>query len=72
MEFIFVFAGFAALVAIAVFVVVALVQIVRRPFVSPLMRLLWLVGVIAFPMLGPIAWFAFGDRTSPVVCAPRR
>lgn len=72
MEFIFVFAGFAALVAIAAFVVVALVQIVRRPFVAPLLRLLWVVVVIAFPVLGTIAWFAFGDRTAREVCLPRR
>ncbi|WP_434317171.1 PLDc N-terminal domain-containing protein [Leifsonia sp. P73] len=71
MEFIFVGVGIAALIAIAAFVVVALVQIARRPLISPLLRVLWVVAVIAFPVLGSIAWFAFGDRTPPVVCPPR-
>lgn len=72
MDLIFVLAGFAALGVIVVFVVVAVVQILTQPFLHPLVRLAWVVAAIAFPVLGPVAWFALRDRTPQTTCLPRR
>lgn len=72
MDLIFVLAGFAALIVIAVFVVVAIVQILKQPFLHPVVRLAWIVAAIAFPVLGPVAWFALGDRTQTTTPLPRR
>lgn len=70
--FLFVLVGIVAMGMIAALFVVALVQVLRQRFVSPLFRLLWVVALIAFPVLGSIAWFAFGDRTPQFVCSPHR
>ncbi|QNE34597.1 PLDc N-terminal domain-containing protein [Leifsonia shinshuensis] len=72
MELVFVLAGFAALIVIGVFVAVAIVQILKQPFLHPLVRLAWVVAAIAFPVLGPVAWFALGDRRPLMTCLPPR
>lgn len=28
-----------------------------------LQKLLWTIGILAFPFLGPLAWIIFGERT---------
>ena len=71
-ELLFVLPGVVAMIVIAALFVVALVQIMRRPLLTPLLRLGWVVALIAFPALGSIAWFAIGDKTPQLACLPRR
>lgn len=51
----------AGIVILALFVVAA-VSIGRARHISVLMKIGWLVIVFVLPVLGPILWFAFGQR----------
>ncbi len=41
-----------------------LVNIWQRSQQSTLNKVLWTVGILLFPFLGPLAWILFGERTS--------
>jgi hypothetical protein len=43
----------------------AIVDIARRPELSMLMKVIWVVIVIAFPFVGVILYLVFGRSTSP-------
>lgn len=45
-----------------VLVVVALLQIARSSELSTPMKVLWVVIVFFFPLVGTLAWFALGRR----------
>ncbi|WP_369960130.1 PLDc N-terminal domain-containing protein [Leifsonia sp. EB34] len=68
----FVLVGIVAMATIAVLFVVALVQVLRQRFISPLARLAWVVVLVALPVLGSIAWFAIGEKTPQLACPPHR
>ncbi|AGW41433.1 hypothetical protein O159_13640 [Leifsonia xyli subsp. cynodontis DSM 46306] len=55
--------GFAALAAWLVFIVIAAVQIIRSSEMGYWTKLIWVAALVIFPLLGVIAWYAFGDRT---------
>lgn len=42
----------------------AIIDIVRRPELNDLMKVIWIVVVIAFPFIGVILYLIFGRRTS--------
>lgn len=39
-------------------------NIVVKSNQSGTFKLLWIVGILLFPFLGPLAWILFGERTS--------
>ncbi|CCE75863.1 PLDc N-terminal domain-containing protein [Clavibacter nebraskensis] len=45
-------------------VVAAVLQIVRDRALGGLARDLWVVAVVVFPVLGALAWFGAGHRTT--------
>jgi len=49
------------LVALAV---AALVQVARETRLSSAARFAWIAAIILLPVVGPLAWFAFGVRTA--------
>lgn len=53
--------GIIVLALVALFIA-ALVSILRTSRLSGGGKLLWIVIVFVFPLLGSIAWFAFGRR----------
>lgn len=53
--------GVIVLALVALFIA-ALVSILRTSRLSGGGKLLWIVIVFVFPLLGSIAWFAFGRR----------
>jgi len=55
--------GVIVLALLALFIA-ALVSILRTPRLSGGGKLLWIVIVLVFPLLGSIVWFAFGRRTN--------
>lgn len=42
----------------------AIIDIIRRPELNDLMKVIWMVVVIAFPFVGVILYLIFGRRTS--------
>ncbi|ARC58113.1 Cardiolipin synthase A [Frondihabitans sp. 762G35] len=54
------------LIAYALFVVIAFVRAYRDRGISETARLVWLVGIVLMPFLGPLAWYLVGDRTSAI------
>ncbi|EMY34297.1 hypothetical protein D477_010356 [Arthrobacter crystallopoietes BAB-32] len=54
--------GFAFLAGIIVLVVIALVQIARSPALDNNSRPLWVLVVLAAPLIGAIVWFASGPK----------
>lgn len=48
---------------IAVLAVFALVQLFRAESRSSIGKIVWVLVILVFPVLGPIAWFAFGKRS---------
>lgn len=48
--------------ALAAFVVAALVSIVRSPSYTPALKALWVLGIIAVPLIGAVLWFAIGRK----------
>ncbi|WP_440694356.1 PLDc N-terminal domain-containing protein [Clavibacter nebraskensis] len=51
-------------IAYVALAVAAIVQVVRDRGLTGLARDLWVAAVVVFPVLGAIAWFAIGDRTT--------
>ncbi|MBO1741603.1 PLDc N-terminal domain-containing protein [Leifsonia sp. TF02-11] len=58
--------GFVALAAWLTFIVIAAVQIVRSSQMEYWSKVLWIVALVLFPLLGVLCWYAFGDRTRHV------
>jgi hypothetical protein len=44
-------------VALAALWVTALISIVKSTLISPLVKALWLLAIVAFSFVGPIVWF---------------
>ena len=60
------------LAAVAALWVVAVVSILRAPTLPGWGIALWVLAALAFPVLGPIAWFAMGrPRGSSSVALPQ-
>lgn len=55
--------GSLALAAWLTFIVIAAVQIVRSSQMEYVSKVLWIAALVVFPLLGVLAWYAFGDRT---------
>lgn len=49
----------AAIAQIVLFVA-GVVSVIRSPGLGGTGRLLWILGMLIFPLLGPIVWFAYG------------
>lgn len=43
----------------------AIIDIARRPGLSTIMKLIWIVVVVAFPFVGVILYLVFGRSTGP-------
>lgn len=43
----------------------AIIDIARRPELSTIMKLIWIVVVVAFPFVGVILYLVFGRNTGP-------
>jgi hypothetical protein len=41
-----------------------LINIWQRSQQSSLSKVLWTLGILLFPFLGPLAWILFGERTN--------
>ena len=55
--------GFVALgIAWLVFFLAALVGILRSPNYPVIGKIIWCLIALMLPLLGPIAWFAFGRK----------
>lgn len=54
----------ALIVAWLVLFVAALVSILRSPNYQPGGKALWCLASFAFPLLGPILWFAVGKKST--------
>lgn len=52
--------GAALTIAVLAFIVIALVQVGREPNLPLPLRLLWVVAIIAFPVVGSLVWFGLG------------
>ncbi|GGC67029.1 PLDc N-terminal domain-containing protein [Hoyosella rhizosphaerae] len=53
--------AWTAVAAVAVVLLVAaVVSVLRTPVESRVAGALWMLGVILFPIIGPLAWFAVG------------
>jgi hypothetical protein len=61
--------GFLALAAWLAFIVIAAVQIVRSSQMEYVSKVLWVAALVVFPLLGVLAWYAFGDRTRRIESA---
>ncbi|PPF87701.1 hypothetical protein C5C03_09565 [Clavibacter michiganensis] len=51
-------------IAYVALVVAAIVQVVRDRALAGLVRDLWVLGIVLAPIVGALAWFAVGRRTS--------
>lgn len=47
--------------------VAAVVSVLRSPRLTGTGRILWIIAVLIFPLLGPLAWFLVGRRSSAEV-----
>ncbi len=47
---------------VVVLMVAASVSLLRSPALDPVLRLLWLLVILAFPVAGAGLWFALGRR----------
>jgi drug/metabolite transporter (DMT)-like permease len=63
--------GFVALAAWLTFVVIAIAQVARARNIEYLTKVLWVAGIVIFPLIGTIAWYLFGDRTRELERAVR-
>ncbi|MCJ8505120.1 PLDc N-terminal domain-containing protein [Kocuria flava] len=52
----------AAGAVVVVLMVAAAASLLRTPGQDPVLRLLWLLVVLAFPVVGAALWFALGRR----------
>lgn len=48
---------------VVVLMVAATVSLLRSPALDPVLRLLWLLVILAFPVAGAGLWFVLGRRT---------
>ena len=44
-------------------IIVAALQVVRSDEISLTAKTAWIIGIVAAPLLGALAWFLLGDRT---------
>lgn len=49
--------------AILVLAVAAIISLARTNTLPPALRFLCLLGILAFPVLGPVAWFVYLYRS---------
>jgi Phospholipase_D-nuclease N-terminal len=54
-------------VALVALFVAALLSVLRSPRLTGTGRIAWTIGVLIFPLLGPLAWFLVGRRSSAEV-----
>jgi hypothetical protein len=54
-------------VALAALFVAALLSVLRSPRLTGAGRAAWAIAVLVFPLLGPLAWFLAGRRSSAQV-----
>jgi Phospholipase_D-nuclease N-terminal len=47
--------------------VAALLSVLRSPRLTGTGRVVWIIAVFVFPLLGPLAWFLVGRRSSAEV-----
>jgi hypothetical protein len=52
----------AAIVAQIVLFVAGVVSVVRSSRLTTTGRLVWVLAMLVFPLVGPIVWFAWGRR----------
>ena len=45
------------------FIFVAVLQVVRSAEISLTAKTVWIIGIVAAPLLGAMAWYLLGDRT---------
>jgi hypothetical protein len=57
----------AATIALAALFVAAAVSVVRSPRLTSTGRVLWIVALLVFPLLGPVVWFLVGRRSTAQV-----
>ena len=50
---------------VVLLLVVALFQVAREDRLSGTAKIAWLTAMILLPIVGPLAWFAFGNRNVP-------
>lgn len=50
--------------AIAILFIAALISIIRNKHQTPVGTALWILVVLAVPVLGPLVWFLAGNRSS--------
>ena len=50
-----------AAAAVVILVVAAIVQVVRKPRLPLLLKIVWVYVLIQFPLIGSLVWFIFGD-----------
>lgn len=55
--------GAAVAVAALVLLIAAIVSVVNSHNYPSGIKALWVLAILAFPLLGPIAWFAFGRNS---------
>lgn len=54
------------LAAYAALVVTAIVQVVRSKTISYPAAVAWVVAIVVFPLVGSLAWFFIGNRTTHI------
>jgi len=48
------------------FIIIAAVQVVRSVDISLTAKTVWIVAIIAAPLVGAMAWYLIGDRTPQI------
>jgi Phospholipase_D-nuclease N-terminal len=61
--------GIAVVVGLALLAlfVAALLSVLRSTRLTGTGRIVWIIAVLVFPLLGPLAWFLVGRRSSAEV-----
>ena len=54
------------LVIYAALVITAVVQVLRSTAIAQTSKIAWIVGIVIFPLIGSVAWFLLGDKTTRV------
>ena len=57
------------LTAYAALVVTAVVQVLRSPMIATSWKIGWVAGVLIAPLVGSVAWFLVGNKTSQLESA---
>lgn len=47
--------------------IAGVVSVLRSPRLTTTGRALWILGMLVFPLLGPLAWFVFGRRSNATI-----